>query len=126
MKNFSKKYLEVLTTELAGLNLTRITDPDEFYNKQVMDSVKPYEECESFQSNVNEAKLLVDVGTGGGFPLLPLAYHLPEINFLGIDSKSKKVEAIKKIYNYMELSNVNAVHERIENILFDRKCVITF
>jgi 16S rRNA (guanine527-N7)-methyltransferase len=41
MKEFSEKYLELLTGEFAGINLTRIESPEEFYNKQILDSVLP-------------------------------------------------------------------------------------
>ncbi|MDH5581046.1 MAG: class I SAM-dependent methyltransferase [Bdellovibrionales bacterium] len=126
MESFSRKYLEFLNTELKGLNLTRITDPEEFYNKQVLDSITPLNICPIFKEKINKTKLLVDIGFGGGFPLLPLAKMLPDVKFLGVDTRKKKVLAVEKMANYLGLDNVKVIHERIENIEIDKECVVTY
>lgn len=125
MKNFSKKYLDYLTGPLAGINLTRITDEDDFYNKQIIDSVKPIEESSTFAKKMNDCKLLVDVGFGGGFPILPLAKKVPHGTFIGFEARKKKAIAVTDIASHLELTNVKLYHERIENILIDRDCIIT-
>jgi 16S rRNA (guanine527-N7)-methyltransferase len=126
MLDFSIQYLHILKTKLAGLNLTKILEADEFYNKQILDSINPYLQSDLFKEKVQETKLVVDVGFGGGFPLLPLAKLLPDINFVGVESRRKKVDAVKLIAEELKIPNVTVVHSRLEDFHFDRACVITF
>jgi 16S rRNA (guanine527-N7)-methyltransferase len=126
MLDFSIRYLQVLKTKLAGLNLTNILDQDEFYHKQILDSINPYLQSELFKSEVQKRGVVVDVGFGGGFPILPLAKLLPEITFVGVESKRKKVDAVKLIAEELGLNNVKLVHSRLEDFLFDRPATVTF
>jgi 16S rRNA (guanine527-N7)-methyltransferase len=126
MLDFAIKYLHLLKTDLAGLNLTNILEQDEFYNKQILDSINPYLDSDLFQADVQRTKTVVDVGFGGGFPLLPLAKLLPEIKFIGVETRRKKVDAVKHIAEKLELSNVTLVHSRIEDFYFDQPATITF
>jgi len=59
---------------------------------------------------------IIDVGTGGGFPGVPLAIMLPEVNFVLIDSIKKKVEALKNIVSNLKLNNCEVFCIRSENI----------
>ncbi len=126
MLDFSIKYLQVLKTKLAGLNLTNILDPDEFYHKQILDSIHPYLQSDLFQAQVKKSGVVVDVGFGGGFPILPLAKLLPEVRFVGVESKRKKVDAVTLIAEELGLVNVKLVHSRLEDFLFDKPATITF
>ncbi len=126
MLDFSIRYLHVLKTKLAGLNLTNILDPDEFYHKQILDSINPYLQSELFKAEVAKTKVIVDVGFGGGFPILPLAKLLPDVKFVGVESKRKKVDAVKLIAEELGLTNVKLVHSRLEDFYFDRPATITF
>lgn len=126
MKEFAKKYLEIINTQYKGLNLTRILDPEEFYNKQVVDSIKPLEESQVFSRALDQAGILVDIGFGGGFPLLPLAYKYSQYKFIGIDSTNKKVQAVREISKMFHMEHVKVYHQRFEEVLFDREVVITF
>lgn len=126
MLDFSIRYLNVLKTKLAGLNLTNILDPDEFYHKQILDSINPYLQSELFKAQVQKTKLVVDVGFGGGFPILPLAKLLPDVQFVGVESKRKKVDAVKLIAEELGLTNVKLVHSRLEDFLFDKPATVTF
>lgn len=117
MLDFSIKYLHVLKTKLAGLNLTNILDPDEFYHKQILDSIHPYLQSPLFQSHVQKRGVVVDVGFGGGFPILPLAKLLPDVHFIGVESKRKKVDAVTLIAAELGLTNVKLVHSRLEDFL---------
>ncbi|WP_408098335.1 RsmG family class I SAM-dependent methyltransferase [Peredibacter sp. HCB2-198] len=126
MLDFAIRYLNVLKTDLAGLNLTNILDQDEFYHKQILDSINPYLQSELFQKEVQKRGVVVDVGFGGGFPILPLAKLLPDIKFVGVESKRKKVDAVKLIADKLGLTNVKLVHSRLEDFIFDRPATITF
>lgn len=126
MLDFSIRYLHILKTDLAGLNLTKILDQDEFYQKQILDSVLPYQESTIFQNQVQKTGVVVDVGFGGGFPILPLAKLLPDVQFIGVESRKKKVEAVTLIAEKLGLDNVKLVHSRLEDFLFDAPATITF
>ncbi|MGE3608848.1 MAG: RsmG family class I SAM-dependent methyltransferase [Bacteriovoracaceae bacterium] len=126
MLDFSIRYLNILKTDLAGLNLTTILDPEEFYNKQILDSINPYLQSELFQKEVQKRGVVVDVGFGGGFPILPLAKLLPQIKFVGVESRRKKAEAVSLIAEKMGLTNVKLVHSRLEDFLFDVPATVTF
>ena len=94
MLDFSIRYLNILKTQFEGLNLTKILEQDEFYHKQILDSILPYQESKLFQSEVKKTGSIVDVGFGGGFPILPLAKLLPDVKFVGVESRKKKAEAV--------------------------------
>ena len=94
---FSNQLLKSYTEDFAGLNLTKITTPEDFLNKQILDSINPLDQDKDFLESILSRKLLIDVGFGGGFPLLPIAWKLPEIKVIGIESINKKVEAVRQI-----------------------------
>ena len=59
---------------------------------------------------------ILDIGTGGGFPGIPLAILFPEVEFLLVDSIGKKIIVVNEVSNAIGLSNVRTLHERAENI----------
>ena len=59
---------------------------------------------------------ILDIGTGGGFPGIPLAILFPEVDFLLVDSIGKKIKVVNQVSNAIGLTNVIALHERAENI----------
>lgn len=124
-ESFSEQYLHIAKGELASLNLTRILELDEFHVKQYLDSLLPFLEIPKYVELMQEQEMVVDLGCGGGFPLLPLAHHYPEQFYLGIDAREKKTAAVNLIAEQMELENAKAAHARFEQILFDIPCFIT-
>jgi 16S rRNA (guanine527-N7)-methyltransferase len=126
MKEFSAKYLEFLKTELAGINLTRIQSDEEFYQKQIVDSVQPLEESKVFSKALDKTKLLVDIGFGGGFPILPLANQNPECQFIGMEARAKKAKAVDRIREHLQIDNAKLLHQRFEMVNFDKDAVVTF
>lgn len=101
-------FLEDVFKWNKAYNLTSITDPEEAYVKHLLDSlsVAPY--------LVNENVL--DVGTGAGFPGIPLAIVTPETHFTLADSNAKKVRFINHFILMHGLKNVTAIHARVEQL----------
>ncbi|HLE11937.1 MAG: hypothetical protein A2504_06500 [Bdellovibrionales bacterium RIFOXYD12_FULL_39_22] len=126
IREFSDLYNDFLFLgPLAGINLTAISGKDDFFSRQIIDSVLPFE-----KSNIITTLLLsgeyavVDIGFGGGFPIIPLAFSFPAISFFGIEAKQKKVLAVEKIISHFNLRNVRLFADRLENIFFDQKLII--
>ncbi|MBT3622006.1 16S rRNA (guanine(527)-N(7))-methyltransferase RsmG [Flavobacteriales bacterium] len=59
---------------------------------------------------------ILDIGTGGGFPGIPLAILFPEVEFLLVDSIGKKIKVVNEVSTEIGLKNVRTMHERAENI----------
>ncbi|MBF0311911.1 MAG: class I SAM-dependent methyltransferase [Oligoflexia bacterium] len=115
----------VLHGTLSGINLVGHDSIEEFFAKQILDSIAPLYVGHAFRTSIERSLKLVDVGTGGGFPLLPLASEVREAHFLGIDSKRKKVEAVELMARELKLDHVKSAHKRLEDIVIDCDCTIT-
>lgn len=126
LKDFSHKYHNLLVGDYAGINLTRILNEEEFYNKQILDSILPFEHSAVFKNSLLKNKILIDVGFGGGFPILPILFHMEQkINAIGIESKRKKCEVVSEIARRLDLK-ADFYHARIENVIIDKPSTVTF
>lgn len=123
---FCRKYLEQINGPFAGINLTRINSDEEFYYKQYLDSLKPFEELNSLKKIYAKSKLHVDIGFGGGFPLLPLASKNPDKKYIGFEARGKKSKVVNQIAEALDLTNVKTYHQRFENVYFDKDAVVSF
>ena len=106
-----EKYMEGILEWNEKVNLTNITDRDEFIEKHYIDSivVAQFEE-------MLEAKTIIDVGTGGGFPGVPLAILFPEKQFVLLDSLNKRLKIINQLTKKIGIDNVITVHGRAEEL----------
>ncbi|AGC67018.1 glucose-inhibited division protein B [Candidatus Uzinura diaspidicola str. ASNER] len=91
-----------------------------FYEYHVLHSL-----CIAKIVNFLQGALILDAGTGGGFPGIPLAIMFPESNFFLIDSITKKIVAVKEIANTLELNNLTVECTRVENISSSFDFIIT-
>lgn len=125
MEDFSRKYYKLLTEDYKGINLTRINEFNEFEAKQIIDSIKPFEVSTIFKNLINKSKVMVDVGFGGGFPILPMANLLPDVKFVGVETRNKKCVVVGEMAELLGLNNTKFVHSRLENFFFDKECIVT-
>lgn len=93
----------------AQINVISRKDMDNLYEKHVLHSLGIAKIC-PFTSSTE----VLDVGTGGGFPGIPLAILFPEAQFHLMDSIGKKIKVVQEVATALELSNVRAEHERAE------------
>ncbi|WP_240609310.1 16S rRNA (guanine(527)-N(7))-methyltransferase RsmG [Flavipsychrobacter stenotrophus] len=93
------------------INVISRKDIDSLYERHVLHSLSIAVLC-----NFEPGTQVVDIGTGGGFPGIPLAIFFPEVNFLLTDSIGKKIKVVNEVANAIGLKNVTAVHSRVEDI----------
>jgi 16S rRNA (guanine527-N7)-methyltransferase len=107
-----KELMHAFLEENGKLNLSALRTEDACWYGNILDSL-PFMELIEKQM-IAKPSSIMDIGTGGGFPLLPLAIALPDTACTGLDSIGKKVEAVKRIAHKLELPNVRLVAERSE------------
>ena len=110
------RFFELLVEWNERMNLTGITDVAGIYAKHFYDSLDPF-----FELDMSEIKTVCDVGTGAGFPGMPLAIAYPEIGFNLIDSLGKRIRFLNFCTSELGITNVAAVHMRAEDFATDKR-----
>ena len=93
------------------INVISRKDIEELYERHVLHSLAIAKHIQ-----FTKGTHILDIGTGGGFPGIPLAILFPDCNFLLVDSIGKKIKVVKEISSALKLENVEARHERAEKI----------
>ena len=106
-----EKLRDVILEWNEKINVTAIRDPQEFYDKNIQDSLSV-----TGLPEYEAAKEVLDLGTGGGFPGLPLAIASPEKRFLLADAVGKKLKIVQDAARQLGLVNVETVHGRAEDL----------
>lgn len=105
-----RRYYEILVEWNEVMNLTGITDYDEVNLKHFTDSLTIVR-C----SDMTRVKRLIDVGTGAGFPGIPLKIVCPEIEVVLLDSLNKRIKFLNAVIDELGLKNITALHGRAED-----------
>lgn len=108
------KYMELLIEWNEKVNLTAITDPKEIILKHFIDSL-------TIAKDIKEGKTLVDVGTGAGFPGIPLKIYRKDIKVTLVDSLNKRINFLNEVIKELNLSNIETIHARAEEFGQNKK-----
>ena len=109
------RFYEMLIERNKVMNLTRITDKKEFYEKHILDSL--------LVCKINDLrnKKIIDIGTGAGFPGIPVKIFFPETDMVLLDSLNKRLVFIDDVINELHLESVITVHGRAEELGHDKR-----
>jgi len=109
------RFYEMLIERNKVMNLTRITDKKEFYEKHILDSL--------LVCKINNLwnKKIIDIGTGAGFPGIPVKIFFPETDMVLLDSLNKRLVFIDDVINELHLESVITVHGRAEELGHDKR-----
>lgn len=102
------RYYELLLETNKVMNLTAITEPEEVAVKHMVDSLLAYEDG-------MQGKTLVDVGTGAGFPGVPLKIYCPSLKVTLVDSLGKRLRFLQQVIDELGLKGIRCEHLRAED-----------
>lgn len=101
-------YMNILTEWNKVMNLTAITEPNEIIIKHFVDSL-------TILDKIENKKVIIDVGTGAGFPGIPIKIACPEVKVVLLDSLNKRIKFLNEVIDKLKLENIEAVHGRAED-----------
>ncbi len=104
------KYKDLLKEWNEKINLTAITDDEDIISKHFIDSIQAFK-----FSELKKAKTVIDVGTGAGFPGLPIKIIQKDVKLTLLDSLNKRLNFLKAVTQELGISDVEFVHSRAED-----------
>lgn len=107
-------YMQLLLEWNEKINLTAITEPEEVILKHFIDSL-------TISKYIEKGSSLADLGTGAGFPGIPLKIYRPDLKIVLVDSLNKRINFLNVIIEELELNNISTIHIRIEDFGKDKK-----
>lgn len=109
-------YYEMLVEKNKVMNLTGITEWDEVLEKHFLDSISLIRVF-----NLNQNVSVIDMGTGAGFPGIPLKIAFPKLKVTLADSLNKRVLFLQEVIDTLKLQDIEAIHGRAEDLARDKK-----
>lgn len=103
------QYADTLINRNKRINLTAIKDVPSIYTKHFLDSLSL-----ATISEIKGIRSMIDIGSGAGFPSLPIKIMIPSINLTILDSLRKRVDFLKHVTNLVQLDAVSCIHARAE------------
>ena len=103
-----EKYYQILIEYNSKFNITAITEKEEVYKKHFIDSILGVDKF--------DVGKLIDVGSGGGFPAIPIKIMKEEIDLTLLEATGKKCEFLKAVVRELDLKNVTVINGRAEDI----------
>ncbi len=110
------KYHEMLEEKNKVMNLTAITEYEEVVRKHFIDSLSIIKAVD-----ISKANHLIDLGTGAGFPGIPLKIAFPNIHVTLADSLEKRIRFLDEVIGELGLTNIDTVHGRAEDLARNQK-----
>lgn len=104
------KYKDLIQEWNKKVNLTSIKEDEEIIKKHFIDSIKIFKFKE-----VKNAKTIIDIGTGGGFPGIPMKIVNPDCEMVLLDSLNKRINFLNIVINDLGLKNISTIHGRAED-----------
>ena len=108
--------MEAFLRQNAVVNLISKNDEKFLWEKHVFDSLSIEKFFEKYYPLLEEGIKLLDIGTGGGFPAVPIALTYPGLNVTALDSIRKKINAIENIKQELNIRNLTTICNRAENL----------
>lgn len=107
------KYMEILLDWNQKINLTAITEKEDIILKHFID-------CITILPYLNEKDKLIDIGTGAGFPGIPIKIMNKKIEIILMDSLNKRIKFLDEVIKKLELENITTIHARAEELARNR------
>ena len=115
-KNLFEEYMGIFLEQNSKINLISKNDEQFLWEKHIFDSLAIEKFFDKYDIKDLAGKRLLDIGTGGGFPSVPIAIKHPELKVTALDSIHKKINAIIEMKTLLNLKNLETVCDRAENI----------
>lgn len=115
-KPLFQKYIELFIEANSKINLISKNDEKFIWEKHIYDSLSFEKFLIKYDIKDLKNKTLLDIGTGGGFPSVPLAIKYPELSVTALDSIKKKLNVIQSIKEDLGINNLSILCDRAENI----------
>ena len=119
------EFLSLLVKWNKVYNLTAVRDPLDMVDRHLMDSLIMSQWLPSITSSSDSTADVIDIGSGAGLPVLPLAIARPELSFVSIESNGKKTRFQQQCLTQLKLRNVSVINKRVQDVSLKSQLVVS-